>query len=736
MSDDYTANTRTTGTVTVGGSATGDIESAGDRDWFAVTLEANKTYRIDLEGSRTGAGDLDDPYLRGVYDADGGFIGGTWNDDGGTGLNSRVAFTPTADGTYYVAAGAYGSSQGTYKLSVTEIPDDFVAGTGTTGTVAVGGSATGDIQFPGDRDWFAVTLEANTTYRIDLEGSPTGAGTLRDPYLRGVYDADGGFIGGTWNDDGGTGLNSRVAFTPTADGTYYVAAGDYGSSHYGSSQGTYKLSVTEITDDFAAGTGTTGTVAVGGSATGDIQFPGDRDWFAVALDANKTYRIDLEGSPTGDGTLRDPYLRGVYDADGVLIGGTGNNDGGSGYNSRMAFTPTADGTYYVAAGADGNRQGTYKLSVTEIPDDFAAGTGTTGTVAVGGSATGDIESAGDRDWFAVTLDANKTYRIDLEGSRTGAGTLDDPYLRGVYDDNGVLIGGTSNDDGGTGLNSRMAFTPTADGTYYVAAGVYGSSQGTYTLSVTEVTNSVTDDFAAGTGTTGTVAVGGSATGDIESAGDRDWFAVTLDANKTYRIDLEGSPTGAGDLDDPYLRGVYDDNGGFIGGTSNDDGGTGLNSRVAFTPTADGTYYVAAGVYGSSQGTYTLSVTEVTNSVTDDFAAGTGTTGTVAVGGSATGDIESAGDRDWFAVMLEAGTTYRIDLEGSRTGAGTLRDPYLRGVYDDNGVYIGGTSNDDGGTGLNSRVEAFTPSETGTYYVAAGAYGSREGTYTLSVEEVI
>ena len=34
-----------------------------------------------------------------------------------------------------------------------------------------------------------------------------------------------------------------------------------------------------------------------------------------------------------------------------------------------------------------------------------------------------------------------------------------------------------------------------------------------------------------------------------------------------------------------------------------------------------------------------------------------------VGGSATGEIDYWGDRDWFAVELEAGTTYRIDLEG-------------------------------------------------------------------------
>ncbi len=764
--DDHPSGTGTTGTVAVGGSVTGDIEYENDRDWFAVTLEAGRTYRIDLEGLDTGAGTLRDPYLYGVHDADGVLLAGTTNGDSGVRFNSRVTFTAQEDGTYYVAAGAHADGEGTYTLSVRDVTvgppddfavvpvaDDFAAGTGTTGTVAVGGSTTGEVETAGDRDWFAVTLEAGRTYRIDIEGSHTGAGTLFNPYLYGVHDADGNLISGTTNDNGGVSRNSRATFTPDADGPYYIAAGAYGSG-----SGTYTLSVTAPLADLAADTTTTGAVAVGGSAAGEVETAGDHDWFAVTLEAGRTYRIDLEGSPTGGGTLSDPHLYGVHDADGNLISGTTSDDDGRSLNSRLAFTPDAAGTYYIAAGAYRSHVGTYTLSVTST--DLVADTRTTGAVAVGGSAAGEVETAGDHDWFAVTLEAGRTYRIDLEGSWTDAGTLSDPYLHGVHDAEGNLIPGTLDDDGGSVLNSRLAFTPDAAGTYYIAAGARRSGSGTYTLSVTE--ESVAEepvvpppvneepvpgesaDLAADTTTTGAVAVGGSAAGEVDTAGDHDWFAVTLEAGRTYRIDLEGSPTGDGTLSDPYLRGVYDADGNLVPGTLDDDGGQSLNSRVAFTPDEAGTYYIAAGAYGSGSGTYTLSVTEELASapqVTEepvagesaDLAADTTTTGAVAVGGSAAGEVDTAGDHDWFAVTLEAGRTYRIDLKGLRTEDGTLDDPYLRGVHDAAGNLISGTLDDDGGWSLNSRL-AFTPDAAGTYYVAAGAYGSGSGTYTLSVTE--
>ncbi|MCY4486310.1 MAG: hypothetical protein OXF11_04255, partial [Deltaproteobacteria bacterium] len=68
------------------------------------------------------------------------------------------------------------------------------------------------------------------------------------------------------------------------------------------------------------------------------------------------------------------------------------------------------------------------LSTDPEGTDLSESVDTAGRVSVGGSATGVIDHGGDRDWFAVTLDQGHTYRFDLEGAPTGAGTLPDAYL--------------------------------------------------------------------------------------------------------------------------------------------------------------------------------------------------------------------------------------------------------------------------------------------------------------------
>ena len=62
---------------------------------------------------------------------------------------------------------------------------------------------------------------------------------------------------------------------------------------------------------------------------------------------------------------------------------------------------------------------------------------------------------------------------------------------------------------------------------------------------------------------------------------------------------------------------------------------------------------------------------------DDFAGNSGTAGMVSPGGSVAGQLGTLGDRDWFRVQLNAGTSYTIEVGGQAGGLGTLSDPFLR-----------------------------------------------------------
>ena len=727
MPDDFGQNTSTTGVVAIGGFVTGNIETASDEDWFRVTLQGGRSYLIDLEGTPTGRGTLTDTYLRGVYDSAGTFIGSTSDDDSGDGLNSEVVFVPTTSGSYFISAGAFSSNTGTYRLSVVDRggADDFRSDTSTTGVAVIGGAVTGNIESANDQDWFSLSLITGHTYRFDLTGSGGGGtGTLPDTYLRGIYTSAGVAVAGTTDDDSGGNLNSLVTYTATSSGTYYVSAGAYGSN-----TGTYRLVTTDVgaADDFASTITTAGRVTAGGTATGRIEIASDTDWFQISLTAGRAYRIDLQGSGSGGGSLTDPYLRGIYDAGGVLLPSTTDDDSGGSNDSRVEFVADRTGLYYISAGAYASNTGTYRVGVTDrgARDDFAATASTTGAVALNGSSTGNIETSGDQDWFAVSLTAGQNYRFDLRGAPTSNGTLSDTLIAGLYTSAGTLIGSTTNDDFG-GLNSQVTYTAVTTGTYYVAAAAYGSNIGTYTLSFTGL--GAVDDFTATTATTGRVTVNGTATGNIETVNDQDWFAITLVTGTEYRVELRQAPGGGGSLPDPFLRGIYNSAGTLISGTSDDDSAGNSNSRVDYVATASGTYYIAAGAYANNLGRYVLSVEQRTRA--DDFADTIATTGRVTVGGTgSTGAIDFSGDHDWFAVTLAASTRYQVDLIGSTNAGGSLSDPYLYGLHNAAGALITGTVDDDSGDGLNSRV-LYTSTTAGSYFVDAGAFGGNLGTYTV------
>src|ERR1044071_800010 len=118
MADDFTADINTLGRLD-SGLAAGDLEVAGDHDWFRVRLYTGHNYIVDQRGAPSNAGTLSDPFLR-IRDAAGTQI--TSNDDGGIGFDSQVAFHANLTANYFVDAGAFAEGgTGTYVVQLTDL---------------------------------------------------------------------------------------------------------------------------------------------------------------------------------------------------------------------------------------------------------------------------------------------------------------------------------------------------------------------------------------------------------------------------------------------------------------------------------------------------------------------------------------------------------------------------------------------------------------------------------------
>ena len=742
FSGDHEATTSTSGSVAVGGSVRARVDSAGDRDWFAVDLVADSAYRIDLKGKSSASGSLVDPHMFGVRLADGTLVAGTSDDGSGDGQNSAVWFVASVTGTHFVDVGADGSGTGIYELSVSGLADDFAASTATVGAVAVDGVAVaGEVEFRGDRDWLAATLEAGRTYLFQLRGSPSGVGSLADPELFGVHDDAGVLVAGTSDADSGAGADAESVFAPTVDGEYFVAAGAGGNG-----TGSYELSVADVTDgfpdDFAGDASTIGAVTVGGSVQGAVEFEGDRDWFAVSVEAVGEYSLRLRGSDSGGGTLLDPVLYGVFDDSGVLVAGTSDDDSGQGTDSVVRFWLEADGTFYVSVGTVAGERGTYTLEVDLQRDDYRGDVGTTGRLSVGVSKRARVDFLGDQDWFAVDLVAGVGYRFS-EQSNVGS------YVHGIFEQDGVKVSGTHREP-----SREMYWVPETSGTYYVAIISREYSDvpvvGPYRVKVARLA----DDYPAGVSTTGSVVVGGRATGSVQFPFDPDWFAVELEADRAYLVRAHGWRSGHGTLWNPNVPGIYDDQGVLLPGTSVDGGGVGdFESWQVFTPSAAGTYYVSVSQEGWpwdfgqwpdpwEGGTYKLFIDDVTDGIPDDCGEDAASACDLRVPGGKRGNFEVDGDSDWFAVDLVAGTSYRFRQSGVSFSFGpvtgvTLYNPKILGIYDDNGIKLPDTSDDNGGSGDLEAMVEFAPPASGTYYLVAGATkwdANGVGSYWLSVSE--
>lgn len=309
-----------------------------------------------------------------------------------------------------------------------------------------------------------------------------------------------------------------------------------------------------------------------------------------------SWRLDhLRESNTAPGDSGGPaYLNvaGVYYVAGVTSGGTQSNAGYGDLSFDTRVDAYASWIESVAGSAGTSLNPAPTPARDDHPNAISATVAAIPISAGSGQVSATLEQAGDRDFFRFSLAQAGQVTIRQQAAAAGL----DTYLR-VYSASGQLL--AANDDSGGSTNSLLTLA-LAGGTYYVSAGAYqDAGAGRYTLGVSVAT----DDYGQTRADAGLLSVDGAgnggARGTIGFAGDRDALRLVAPRSGALTLTLRSSGGGL----DPMLA-VYDSLGRPL--ASNDDA-IGTDSRLSLAVTAGRTYYVVASGYGSTTGSYQLSV---------------------------------------------------------------------------------------------------------------------------------
>ena len=530
---DLPGNTTTTGFVTIGGTVSGNVGEGGDVDWYGVELTEGAYYKFSLHGAAMANSQVT---LRGLADENGSYV----TPAPGTYRWSSIYWKPSRTGTFYLDVGPYQDERnGAYTLSASLIEaaeDAIPADTTTAAQVGVGGSRLYAIQTAHDHDWIKVDFEAGVRYRVvlDVVTQPgrRGWADMFYPALVHIRDPDGDPIANTSNVyDVGVGLptwwrqdRAETYYRAAVEGTHYIVAGSSVNT-----TGIFGVWVVQtMDDDYSGNKSTTGTVTVNGAAaSGKIEVPSDRDWFKTSLTSGKTYKVNVLGSSTGDGSLRWPKLTGIYNSSGERFPNTENYDHGFGLNPRKYFTASQTGDYFI--GVAGYSLGTYKVLLEEVDADIPGDITTTASLTIDGTVTSEFDRINDDDWHKLQVTADQPYIITMSGDAYSC-----VYIRNIYDSNGNVV-----TDLGSGLTkpdnntSQWYFKRTEVGTYYVSVGECSQpdGQGGYDLSTPTGTYTVTVISASEDATLSGLTLSGIEL-DPPFSSDLETYTATVTNNQT------------------------------------------------------------------------------------------------------------------------------------------------------------------------------------------------------------
>ncbi len=636
----------------LGSLTASDVLSAGGRRVQVWTLGTSlgEEVQVDLRS---------DDFDAFLYVVGPGLNEGLEDDDGGSGLNSRICFIPEQPGEYRVVASSLNAEMGAFTVAAalnngscggaiqTSEIDDLALLSPEGRFIAVGDDMSGALT---DRDatFFGSPVQAWATQ--GRAGGPFSVDLISDDFDAFLTVLGPGLDESLTDDDGAGRCDSRISFTFPQSGEYLVIV-----STLGVGAGAYRLIANERPgpaspegcdpptgefggdDEYVEGNldevtllGSLGAEdAIDGSMTGSEGYFRDRPLQGWTLDGTAGSRIAI--TLTSD--QFDAYL--FFDGPG-FSDPLSDDDSAGDLDSRICVELSETGTYRIFAGplssADPGSQ--YRLAATVrgaedlCGDDFELSSGAIAAALADISPGG--RTIGVNEERTGTLSGDETHPqsdrpVQPWTLRGAAGTflyvdvvseVFDAYLYAVGEGlNGILTA----DDHGDGCNARMELTLPASGEVRLFPSSYSETgRGDFLLRVSTNPSPIEsggcggDDvgFLADLGEleglglpVGELPLGAEVSGvlgqgdDIISRGYAQAFTFEGDAGQVVAFELVSE-----DFDSYLFL-----NGPGLGGLLSDDDSAGnLDSRIEVILPTNGTYtVVVSALSAESTGAFRL-----------------------------------------------------------------------------------------------------------------------------------
>lgn len=658
-SDDFGNTPATAAVVAVGATVNGKIETVGDRDMFKLQLTAGKLYSFAMQG-------LDDSGRIKNMSMTFSDAGGTVYDSVTVGPSNSYSFIPTASGSYYVGANA--STDGTgvlgYTFKASEAVDDFGSSIATAGHIDIGGAPVrGTLDAGGgDRDWFAVSLVAGTSYLFALEGSASGWGTLSSGPTGlarlAIFDAAGNEVVQDSPEHSYLSNASVLPFVASATGTYYLGVSAVRDSS-GAGGGTYALMSQVAPVDGGGGDMAHATPLPLDTTIHDrLTVATDKDVYKVSLTAGVNYVLDRVETDAPSGYVAMNTV--LTDGDGHVVAPMSSTFAQAQY---LVFNVAASGDYYLTTslpytfGTLLDNFSAYSLKLTAATsDDYTSSDQTTALLDPSHPLHGVLEQQYDKDWVRVHLEAGNKYAFELLSGSLNVGT--GAYLS-LKDEHGAKVV-----DGSTEIGSmkeeRAVYTATSTGDYYLAVeghnGAYYNG-GDYTL----VEHLLTGDAVAPVLQSASIVSG--ATGVPVGGGIEFTFDEAVLSTEAVLVNSRGET-----LTSQYGRLAQ-----TFGNKMVIDPGLPLESGMTYTLTLGNVKDLAGNAYAGPK-VYTFTTVPLS---AGDYAADISTTGVLTAGTPVSTSFESSGDVDWFKFHAAGGKNYLAEGAANITihdAAGNLLAP--------------------------------------------------------------